>query len=125
MKQISIKVENKVGALAEVCELLGNNGVNMESISAQGEGNVGVIRVVTTDEKTAGRVLEKAGYKTTIGDITTFRVKDRPGELAKATRKLAKAGVDIECIYLLKKNGDEGEFAVKTSSIEQIRKALG
>ncbi len=114
MKQITVAVENKVGALADVCELLGNVGVNMESISAQGEGNRGVIRIVTTDDTTAKKILEKSGYNVSVGDIETFEVKDRPGELAKATRKLAKDGTDVECIYLLRKQGDVGEFAVKT-----------
>jgi len=124
MKQLTILVENRIGALADVCDALGKNGINIEGLSAQGQGNEGVIRIVTEDEKSAVSSLKKAGFSPLVADVLTFKVNDSPGELAKMTRRLSKAGVNIECIYLLHKEKGIGEFAVKADNLLEAQKAL-
>ncbi|VVC03907.1 ACT domain protein [Candidatus Burarchaeum australiense] len=124
MKQLTILTENRVGALADICTELGNVGVNIKSINAQGQGDYGVIRLVTEDEATAKKVLEKAGFRLTVSDILVVSVPDRPGELAKIARKLSNSGVDVECVYVLGKEGDKLQFAIKPSSIEHAARAL-
>ncbi|MCK4714922.1 MAG: ACT domain-containing protein, partial [Candidatus Aenigmarchaeota archaeon] len=115
---------NRVGALADVCTELANVGVNIKSINAQGQGDYGVIRLITEDENTAKKVLEKAGFKLSISDIIVVSLPDRPGELAKIARKLSNAGVDVECIYVLSREDDKIQFAIRPSSIEHAMRAL-
>jgi len=124
MKQITILTENRVGALADICTELGNVGVSIKSINAQGQGDYGVVRLVTEDDATAKKVLEKAGFKINVSDVLIVTVADRAGELAKIARKLANSGVDIECIYVLGREGDKLQFAIKPSSIEHATRAL-
>ncbi len=124
MKEVTIVTKNRVGALADMCEALGKFGVNIQSISAQGLGDSGVIRLVTTDEKTAKNVLEKAGFGVVLGDVLTLKLFDRPGELGKMTRKLADANINIECVYLLGKNKGYTEVAIKADKIEEAVRAL-
>ena len=124
MKQITVLVENKVGALADVCEKLGNVGINLEAISAQGENDHGVIRIITTDERSAMNTLQKAGYRAILGDVIIFKVNDAPGELAKAVKRIARTGVNIECIYLLSKGSGVAEFALKSSDNAAAEKSL-
>ena len=124
MKQITVLTENRVGALSDVCTELANVGVNIKSITAQGQGDFGIIRLVTEDVNTAKKVLEKAGFKLTSSDIIVVNLIDRPGEMAKIARKLSNSGVDIECIYILGKEGDKVQVAIKPSSIEHAMRAL-
>ena len=124
MKQITVLTENRVGALSDVCTELANVGVNIKSITAQGQGDYGIIRLVTEDVNTAKNVLEKAGFKLTVSDILIVSLADRPGEMAKIARKLSNAGVDVECIYILGKEGDKVQVAIKPSSIEHAMRAL-
>ena len=124
MKQITVLTENRVGALSDVCTELANVGVNIKSITAQGQGDCGIIRLVTEDVNTAKNVLEKAGFKLTVSDILIVSLADRPGEMAKIARKLSNAGVDVECIYILGKEGDKVQVAIKPSSIEHAMRAL-
>ncbi|VVB66315.1 ACT domain protein [Candidatus Gugararchaeum adminiculabundum] len=124
MRQITIVTENKVGILADICETLAGAGVNIESISAQGVEDRGVIRIVTADEITATKALEKAGYRLDVGDIVIARVNNRPGELEKIARKLAKGGVDIECVYMLNAEKGIASFAIKTDDVAKANKAL-
>jgi hypothetical protein len=125
MRQITVFVDNKVGALASICELLGGSGVNLEAIAAYGENEGGVIRVVTEDVETAKRVLAASKYRAIEGEVATVRINDSPGELGKLARRIANAGVNIECIYLLSKSKGTAEFAIKPAGqIEKLQKAI-
>jgi len=124
MKQITVLTENKVGALADICTELANVGVNIKSITAQGQGDYGIIRLVTEDETTTKKVLEKQGFKHSVSDIIIINLNDRPGEMAKVARKLSNSGVDIECLYILGREGDKVQVAIKPSSIEHAMRAL-
>ena len=128
MKEITVLVPNKVGALADVTEALGNNGVNIESISAQGFGNQGVIRIITSDEKSAMHALtkmaaSKEGYEIKMGEVLTITMADKPGELAKIARKISRAGVNLECIYQLRKD-HEVQLVIKPENLIEAAAAL-
>ncbi len=124
MKQLTIFVENRVGALASVCELLGGRGVNLEAIAAYGEDGGGVIRVVTGDSQSAKKALSSSRYRFEEAEVATVKINDSPGELGKLARRIANAGVNIECIYLLSKSKGAAEFAIKPDSIERLQRAL-
>lgn len=124
MREITVITENKVGALALVCEALGGVGVNIRAISAQAVGDTGIIRLLTEDETSAKKVLERSGFKVAIGDVVTVKLKDRPGELAKITRKLATSRVDIESVYILGKANSDVEIAIKPSNVQGAMSAL-
>jgi hypothetical protein len=126
MKQLTVSVKNQPGSLAEICDLLGKNGVNIVSLFGTGMeyGGEGAITLMTADEKTATRVLEKAGYRVSSTDIVTVKLLDRPGELAKATLKLAHAGVNIDNIYLLNKEKGEAVLAIRTNDAAAAQNCL-
>ena len=129
MKEITIIVPNKIGALADIAEALGNNGINIESIAGQGFQNQGVIRIITNDEKSALHTLTKmpavkeGEYEIKIGDVMLITMSDKPGELAKLTRKIARAGINLESVYELKKD-HEVQLIVKPEKIADAVEAL-
>ena len=128
MKEVTVFVPNKVGALADITEALGNNGVNIESISAQGFKDMGVIRIITSDEKSAMHALTKMaatkeGFEIKMGEVMVVTIPDKPGELAKIARKIARSGINLECIYQLKKNQDV-QLVLKPENFEEAAAAL-
>jgi len=129
MKEITIIVPNKMGALADITEALGNNGINIESISAQGFKDVGVIRIITSDEKSAMNALTKMSatkeglYEIKMGDVMVVTIPDKPGELAKIARKIARAGINLECVYQLKSD-HEVQLVIKPEKIDEATAAL-
>ncbi|MFH1285897.1 MAG: ACT domain-containing protein [Candidatus Micrarchaeota archaeon] len=124
MKQLTIRMENKVGELARVCEVLGSAGVNLRSISAQGEGSEGVVRLITEDEKTAMNTLKKNGFNAIASDTVILSLTDKPGELAKATKRLASAGVNIHSVYLLGKEGGKADLVITADNLAAAMSAL-
>lgn len=128
MKEITIRSENRVGALAEVAELLGGLGVNIEAISAYSSENSAIFRVLTNDSTTAMKHLAKLpGLKSTQADVIIIEMQNRPGELGKITRKLANRNVDLESVYLVGKLTNTTHVAIKPSleSFEKAKLALG
>jgi len=128
MKEITILTPNKIGALTDVAEALGNSGINIESISAQGFRDMGVIRVITSDEKSAMHSLTKMaatkeGYEIKLGDVMVVTMPDRPGELAKISKKISRAGINIECLYQIKSN-HEVQVVIKPEKMEDAAAAL-
>jgi len=124
MREITVITENRVGALADVCEALGGVGVNIKAISAQGVGETGIIRLITEDETSARNILERSGFRIMVGDVVTMRLRDRPGELAKVARKLAVSGVDIESVYIMGKVNGDIEVALRPKSVKDALAAL-
>lgn len=124
MEQISIVVENKPGALADVCELLGRHGINIKAISAEGIAEGGIVRIVTEDAASAKSALSGAYYKFFVSEVLPLKLQDKPGELGKAARKLASSRVNIECIYILGKDKGMTELALKVDDISAAKKAL-
>ena len=115
MKQITIISENRVGVLADICSILGHAGVNMESISAVGAGEHGIIRVVTSDPVTAEKLLKKRGYGVNVEDVVVIKIPNLPGELGKVTSIIAREGINIDSIYLLNKDARYAYLGVKPS----------
>lgn len=116
MKEMTVIVDNRIGTLANIAEALGGAGVNIEAVSAYGQGTDAVFRLVTKDPTSAKRVLEKVpGIRgTTVSDILIVKMPNRPGELGKLTRKLSNRKVDLESVYILGKTDDAfTEVAIK------------
>lgn len=130
MKEITVVVENRIGTLANIAEALGGAGVNIEAISAYGQGMNAIFRIVTKDPTSAKKVLDKVpGVKEmVVADIIVVKIPNRPGELGKITRKLANRKVDLESVYILGKiNNEFTEVAVKPvdEHLSLARDALG
>lgn len=124
MEQITVMVENRPGALADVCEILGRNGINIRAISAESLGEGGIIRLITEDAESAKRALQGAWYKFIVSEVLPIKLPDKPGELAKVARKLANARINVECIYILGREKGTTEIALKVDKLEEARKIL-
>ncbi|MFQ5975789.1 MAG: ACT domain-containing protein [Candidatus Hydrothermarchaeales archaeon] len=124
LEQLTVMVHNKPGALADICEVMGKNGINIKAISAEGLGEAGIIGIITEEQESAKKALEKAWYKYTVSKVIPIKLVDRPGELAKVSRKLADAKINIESIYILGKEKGMTEIALKVDKFDNAGKIL-
>jgi len=126
MKQITVIIENKIGALASITDVLGRSGVNIVSISAQGFENTGIIRILTPDIITATNELSKAGFNAVVSDVIILKMIDRPGELSKTTKKLSKDGLNIRSVYIIgKDNEGRTEVVIDPEDYKRALKVIG
>jgi len=124
LKQFEILLENRIGAMADLTEALAMNAVNIKAISTHANGPQGKVLLVTEDDKTAREALEKSKHSFVVSDILSLELSDRPGELAKISRLLSKAGVNMESVYILGNRDGSTEVALKVSDIAAARKVF-
>lgn len=101
MKDLTIALENRPGALAEMGEALGRAGVSIEGGGAWIVDGRGVAHFLFADGAAARKALEAAGIRVLQErDVIVLRLKqDESGQLGKLTRRMAEAGVNIEVLY--------------------------
>jgi len=101
MKDLTIALENRPGALAGMGEALGRAGVSVEGGGAWVVGGSGVAHFLFEDGAAARRALEAAGIRVLDErEVVVQRLKQAvPGQLGLLTRRMAEAGVNIEVLY--------------------------
>jgi hypothetical protein len=121
MTEFVVRMENRPGRLASLTEALAAFGVNIEALAAYGHNGEGTIRLIVDDAVTARRVLQEAALHNEERTVLTAQLPHRPGELARLTRMLADAGVNIDAMYVLRSNAEGIELAV---SVDQPESAM-
>lgn len=124
MKQFSIEIKNRVGELARVTEILAESAINIVAIASESAGTKPMIHIVTGDDASARRALEQSGRDFKEQDILVVKVLDRPGELAKVARRLARSAVNVESIYIFGKVRGYTEFAMAVDDLVKAKKIL-
>ena len=124
MKQVTLKVKNKPGELNRICETLGNKGINITTMLGGGQENNGFIHLITEDSTTTAKAFEHNDYETTVKDILTIKINDKPGELAKITRKLAHYGINVNWIYLITREKGEVTLGFQVDDLKKAKAAL-
>ena len=122
LKQFDVYVQNKPGELAKICEMLGSQGVNIKAIASERAANRPMIKIVTDDETTTKSALARTGIVYDMRDVIAVKMLDRPGELGKVARKLARAMVNVDSIYILNKENGMTEIAF---TVDNVKKAEG
>ena len=98
--QLTLPLDNEMGTLAKLCRDLAQGGVNLLAISApETSSERGGIRLLVVNREVAVRALAKAGYLFAEEDVVFLELTNRPGALARAVEKLAKARIDIRYAY--------------------------
>lgn len=125
MKQINVMTENKPGVLADITNILGKNGVNILTLTAETFSDSAIIRIITKDATSTKMLLSQNGYRVSDSEILCFEIMDRPGELAKVANRIYDEGINIENIYLLTRKGDKVQLAIRFNDNDTVRKRFG
>ena len=124
LEEIIVVADERPGVLAEIGELLGDAGVNIETLSAFNSDGTGVVHLVVDDGDDAGEILAQNGFKVEgTRAVLTATLDDRPGELGRYCRRLASQGVGISAAYVAKRGGGETELIFAVDDIDAARNA--
>ena len=124
LEEIVIAVDDRPGLLAEIGELLGGAGVNIETLGAYDHDGFGVIHLVVDDGEDATEILRSNGFKVELTrPVLTATLDDRPGELGRYCRRLADAGVAISSAYVAKRGGGETEMILAVDDLDTALEA--
>ena len=99
IKQLTVFVQNKKGSVASVTDLLSQSGVDLRALSIAETQDLGILRLIVNDEKTAERVLTENGYLIKVIDVVGVKIADAPGKLTEALSVLDRADINVEYLY--------------------------
>ena len=123
VNQFSVVLENKPGALAEMCSELAKKAVNIQGIMVPDVRGFGMVRLVVNNDEVAAQVFTAMGLKHSLEEVLALRVSDRPGALGRVTRKLAEHNIDIEYAYGSIEKG--APQALVILAVSDLKKAAG
>jgi hypothetical protein len=100
-----IEIENTPGALAEVAAAISDAGVNLAGATCIGPGERAELHILVPHAEAARHVLAISHVAVSRErEVVVVDVEDRPGVLADLTRKIARAGVNLDLVYVATQN---------------------
>jgi len=100
-----IDIENSPGALAEVAAAISDAGVNIAAATCIGTGERAELHILVPHAEAARHSLAISHLAVSRErEVVVVDVEDRPGVLADLTRKIAKAGIDLNLVYVATRN---------------------
>jgi hypothetical protein len=112
VEQISVFLENKPGALAEVTRILGESGVNIRALSLADTKDFGILRLIVNDNEKAMKILGRKGLTVRKTEVVAVEVPDRPGGLAEIMKILAEASINVEYLYAFVQQSGENAIII-------------
>jgi len=102
---LAIDVENTPGALAQVAAAISDAGVNIAAATCIGSGERAELHVLVPRAGAAKHSLAISHVAVTRErEVVVVDVEDQPGVLADLTRKVARAGVNLDLVYVATRN---------------------
>jgi hypothetical protein len=100
-----IDIENSPGALAEIAAAISDAGVNIAAATCLGTGERAELHILVKHAEAARHALAISQVGVTRErEVVVVEVEDCPGVLADLTRKIAKAGVNLDLVYVATRN---------------------
>ncbi len=122
IKQFTIAVENRPGAVAEIAKALGNAKVNVLSLLGTAQGTSGTIQLVAEDARRAKKALDEANISYRETAVEEYELPNKAGALAQCLEKLAAKGANLSSIHATALKG--GRKAVVVYTVEAEAKAV-
>src|SRR6516225_6783355 len=98
-KEAIVRMNNRMGMLAQVTKSLADMGLNIEAVIATVEGTDAVIRMVTGDHQRTVDALRDQRLEVQEARVVVAEVEHRPGLLREITEKLARQHIDLSYLY--------------------------
>jgi hypothetical protein len=117
-----IDIENTPGALARVAAAVSDAGVNLAAATCIGSGERAELHILVPHPEAAKHSLATAQLGVSRErEVVVVDVQDNPGVLADLARKIAKAGINLDLVYIATRN----RVVFGAPDLGALRAALG
>jgi hypothetical protein len=119
---LAIDIENTPGALARVSDAISDAGVNIAAATCVGSGDRAELHILVPHAEAAKHALAISHVAVNRErEVVVVDVEDRPGVLADLTHRIAKAGVNLDLVYVPTQN----RVVFGAPDVSALRAALG
>ena len=124
-RQYSVYLENRVGSLAELCQLISDRSINLLAICAIDTVEEAVLRIVAEDEVKTLETLNGAGFCVVQTEVFLIELDNVSGATGRMATQLAKAGINIDYIYAsAHPEGLKAYLVLRTHQMAEAEKIL-
>jgi hypothetical protein len=120
-----VDLKHQPGELAKACDAIAKKGIDITAFSGVTCGGSGTVALLTNDDSGTRSALRDAGYRAQEHEVVTTTIENKPGALAQAAWKLAKAGISIEAALPTTMSGLNVTLAFATDQPAKARGVLG
>jgi hypothetical protein len=115
----SVFVKNRVGMLNELCTAISEANINIRGFSTVVEADWAIVSLIVDDANKTKEVLHKQNLKFGESTVLTVGMDNKPGQIAKITKKLSEQHINIDHATLTA----EGEHCLLVLMTTDNRKA--
>ena len=101
VKQISIFVENRPGAMHEMTNVLAENKIDMRALSLAETEGFGIVRIIVDDAYEATTVLKEAGYVNKLTPVVVVAIPDEAGGLNRVLQIFTDNNINVDYMYAI------------------------
>ena len=125
VKQISVFLENRPGALAEFTKILEMSSSDLRALSLAESEDFGIVRVIVDDPYKTIRILKEEGYICSVTKVIAVEIADKPGSLVKMLNVLGDNNVNLEYSYaFLAKKANSAFMILRVADNDKAIKVL-
>ena len=107
--QVSIFLENRQGRLYEVCDLFGENDINILALTVAETENFGIVRTVVNEPDQAMQLLKQEGFAAKFTDVVVVEIEDKPGGLASVLKVFNDNNLNVEYMHTFFSKAKQGD----------------
>jgi len=99
--QVSVYVENKLGRLREITQVLADAGISIMTHSLEDEKGYGVFRMIVPTPQKVEKMLKTRGFSVRLTKVVAVLVPDVPGGFHQLLEVLAEEKIDFSYTYAI------------------------
>lgn len=124
MKRITVVATDRKGLIADLGELLERAGVNINSIDAVDEDGIAYVTLDVDRYDDTLALLRDSEFQAVPEEVLVIRIEDKPGGLARVSRRLAESDIGIRAMTMLQRMNGWCAVAVATDDNDRARETL-
>lgn len=125
VEQLAIFIANRPGKLADLCDALAEEKINIYGLTVSDTVDHAAVRMVVSDTRRAIALLEARGVLVLESEVLMIENDNRPGSLSKIAVALSKVKVNIEYAYLASMpSAKRGLLIIRVSDVDKASKVL-
>lgn len=101
IKQLSVFVENRPGAMNELTQVLADNNINMRALSLAETEGFGIVRIIVDDILETTTVLKQEGYINQLNPVVVVEIPHVAGGLNDVLTIFTKENININYMYAI------------------------
>ncbi len=123
--QFSVFLVNKPGVLAQVCQSLADEKINIKALTLVDSQEHGVLRIVVEDGKKTGAVLSTLNVPVTETEVLCVEMPNQPGTMADICTRLGAKHININYAYCTASApGGKAIGVFKVGDLQKAKKVL-